>query len=58
MKKYRIEVKEVLSRVIEVEANNENEALDKVYEMYDNEKIVLDWHDLVEHEIDFIREVK
>ncbi len=58
MKKYRIEVKEVLSRVIEVEANNEDEALDKVYEMYDNEKIVLDWHDLVEHEIDFIREVK
>lgn len=58
MKKYQIEVREVLSRVIEVEANNENEALDKVYEMYDNEKIVLDWHDLVEHEIDFIREVK
>ena len=58
MKKYQIEVKEVLSRVIEVEANNENEALDKVYEMYDNEEIVLDWHDLVEHEIDFIRGVK
>ena len=58
MKKYRIEVKEVLSRVIEVEANDEDEGLDKVYEMYDNEKIVLDWHDLVEHEIDFIREVK
>lgn len=58
MKKYQIEVKEVLSRAIEVEANNEDEALDKVYEMYDNEKIVLDWHDLVEHEIDFIREVK
>ena len=58
MKKYQIEVKEVLSRAIEVEANNENEALDKVYEMYDNEAIVLDWHDLVEHEIDFIREVK
>lgn len=58
MKKYQIEVKEVLSRAIEVEAKNEDEAIEKVYEMYDNEEIVLDWHDLVEHDIDFVKEVK
>lgn len=58
MIKYEVEVHEILARVVEVEANNEDEAVEKVYEMYDNEEIVLDWHDLVEHEIDFIKEVK
>lgn len=58
MKKYEVEVHEILSRIVEVEAESEEEAEEKVYEMYDNEKIVLDWHDLVEHEIDFVREVK
>lgn len=58
MKKYEVEVHEILARIVEVEANNEDDAIEKVYEMYDNEEIVLDWHDLVEHEIDFVREVK
>lgn len=58
MKKYEVEVHEILARIVEVEAKNEDEAIEKVYEMYDNAQIVLDWHDLVEHDIDFVKEVK
>lgn len=58
MKKYEIEVREILSRVIEVEAESEREAQEKVQFAYDSEEIVLDWNDCVSNEIEFIREVK
>ena len=45
MKEYAVEVVETLSRVEYVEADNEDEALDKVREMYFNEVIVLDSSD-------------
>ena len=37
--KYKVNVEELLSRIVEVEAENEEEAEDKVREMYMNEDI-------------------
>lgn len=51
MKTFEIEITELLSRIIEVEAETENEAFEKVKEMYQNEKIVLDSSDYVDTEI-------
>ena len=42
MKKYSIEVLEVLSRIVEVEADDEDAAIVKVRQMYRKCKIVLD----------------
>ena len=46
MSKYQVEIVETLSRVIDVEANSYEEALDKVKAKYDKSDIVLDWEDL------------
>lgn len=43
--KYKIQVREILSRDIEIDAKDEEEALEKVQYMYDNGDIVLDYHD-------------
>ena len=51
MKTFEFEVKELLSRIIEVEAETENEAYLKVKGMYENEEIVLDSSDQVDTEI-------
>ena len=51
MTKYRIEVKEVLSRIVEAEADNEEEAVEMVKKMYRNCNIVLDASDYIETEI-------
>lgn len=48
MKKYDIEVEEVLRRVVHTEANNIDEAIDKVEEQYKKEEIVLDSSDYCE----------
>lgn len=42
MKKYSIEVLEVLSRLVEVEADDEDGAIEQVRQMYRKCKIVLD----------------
>ena len=42
MKKYSIEVLEVLSRIVEVEADDEKAAIEMIRQMYRNCKIVLD----------------
>ncbi len=42
MKKYSIEVLEVLSRIVEVEALDEEYAIEKVRQMYRKCQIVLD----------------
>ena len=42
MKKYSIEVLEILSRIVEVEAYDEEEAIRKVRKMYRKCEIVLD----------------
>jgi len=51
MTKYRIEVTEVLSRIVETEAENEDEAVETVRQMYRNCVLVLDASDYVETEI-------
>ena len=43
--KYKVNVEELLSRIVEVEVENEEEAEEKVREMYMNEDIVLDASD-------------
>ena len=51
MMKYRIEVTEVLSRIVETEAENEDDAVEIVRQMYRNCEFVLDASDYVETEI-------
>ena len=51
MTKYRIEITEVLSRIVETEANNEDDAVEMVRLMYRNCELVLDASDYVETEI-------
>ena len=41
MTKYRIEVTEVLSRIVEAEAENEDDAVEMVRQMYRNCELVL-----------------
>ncbi len=40
-KKYKIEIQEVLSDTIEIEATNLNEAISEAKKMYNDEKIIL-----------------
>ena len=51
MTKYRIEVTEYLSRIVETEAENEDDAVKIVRQMYQNCDLILDSSDYVETEI-------
>ena len=51
MEKFKIEIQEFLSRIIEVEAENIDEAISKAKEIYQKEGIVLDNDDFVTSEI-------
>ncbi len=51
MKIFEFEVKEMLSRIIKIKAETENEAYEKVKKMYQNEEIVLDNTDYLDTEI-------
>lgn len=48
MKKFKVVITETSSKLVEVQANNEQEALAKVEEMYENCEVVLDWNDFDE----------
>jgi hypothetical protein len=48
MKTFKIEIQELLARVIEVQAENATEAFSKVNELYFKTEIVLDYNDFVE----------
>lgn len=50
MKKYKIEVEEVLQKVIEVEAESAEEAIKNVREKYYNDELELDYMDLMDVE--------
>ena len=52
MSPYKIEIQELLSRIIEIEAPSAEEAIDKAWEMYRTEEIVLDADDWVGTEIE------
>lgn len=43
--KYVVEIKETLSKVVEVEAESKDKALEDVQSSYNNCEIVLDWGD-------------
>ncbi|MEN6588862.1 MAG: DpnD/PcfM family protein [Proteiniphilum sp.] len=51
MNTFEIEIKETLSTVIKVEAENQNDAIEKLKEMYRNEEIVLDAEDYKDTDI-------
>ena len=53
MKKYEVLVEETLSRMIEVQAEDESEALEIVKEMYKDCEIVLDYEDFFNVEIGY-----
>ena len=51
MEKFKIEIKEFLSRIIEVEALDIEQAIIEVKKMYDKEEIVLNDNDYITTEI-------
>lgn len=51
---YEVEIKEILSRVVIVKAENEEEAIRKVKDAYREEKIVLDSGDFEDVQIEVI----
>ncbi len=51
MNKFKIEITETLSKIIEVEADDIEEALERVETMYKEEKIILDSSDFIDKEI-------
>ena len=54
-KKFVVEVTETLQRQVEIEADNEQEALQKVKELYRDEEIILDWQDFVGNDFQIIK---
>ena len=54
-KKFVVEITETLQRQVEIEADNEQEALQKAKELYRDEEIVLDWTDFVENDFQIIK---
>jgi hypothetical protein len=56
VKIFKVEVKELLSTVIEINASTEEEALNIVEEMYKKEEIVLDSSNHVTTEIEIFKE--
>ena len=44
-KEYEVEIRETLSKVVKVKAENKTEAIDKVEKMHRNEEIVLSGDD-------------
>ena len=57
MKKFKVEVQELLLRIVTVEAIDEDEAYQQVRNMYRNEEIVLDSFDYVDTEIEVVTNI-
>lgn len=56
MKTFEFEIKELLSRLVEVKATTENEAYLKVKRMYHKEEIILDSSDCIDTEIEKVKQ--
>lgn len=52
MQTFKIEIQELLARVVEVKADNIDHAYSKVHDQYERAEIVLDYNDYVD--VDFI----
>ena len=53
--KYIVEIVETLQKQIEVEAQNESQAISLIKEKYKNEEIILTEQDFIDYEIDIIK---
>ena len=51
MKTFKIAVNEILSRVVRIEAETKEDAIQIVSQEYNNQRIVLDWSDFVDVKI-------
>ncbi|WCM42908.1 DpnD/PcfM family protein [Flavobacterium sp. CBA20B-1] len=51
METFKVEIQELLSRTIDIKAQNIEEAIEKVTGMYNSEEIVLDYDDFKKREI-------
>lgn len=51
MNTFKIEIQEVLSRIIEIQAEDLDGAVDLANKMYQSEEIVLDYNDLTKQDI-------
>ena len=58
MKNYKVKIREVLEREITVKAESEEDAERIATEMYNEEEVVLDYNDIIENDIETIREVE
>lgn len=53
---YKVEVKETLSRIIDIEAENEEGAIRKAREQYKNQEIILDSSNYMDTEINIYKD--
>lgn len=53
---YKIEIKETLSRIIDIEADNAYEAIIKAKSKYKSQEIILDSNDYIDTEINIYEE--
>lgn len=51
MDTFKIEIQELLSRTIDIQAQDVEEAIEKANKMYNSEEIILDYNDLKKREI-------
>ena len=56
MEYYVVKFTETLARKLVVRADNEDEALKKAHQAYDNDAVILDYDDYDEYEIEVLRE--
>ena len=54
MKEFKVEITETLSKIVEIQANDVDEALEAIKEMYYKELIILDSRDFVDKEINMV----
>lgn len=54
MQVYQIQIKEILSKVVKIEAENLDEAIQMAQKSYQDENIVLDWGDFISVEFNEI----
>ena len=55
METFKVEIQEFLSRIVDIEANSIDEALDKVNQLYRSQEIVLDSGDFISNRIEAIK---
>ena len=55
---YKVEIKETLSRIIDIEADNEEGAIREVKKQYMNEDVVLNSEDYIDTEINIINKLQ